>query len=149
MIQLTMKNSRSSTLQILPRSFTWRLVRNRNARITEPAPQYRLGSPSLNEGVMPPFMLPATCRMASSRPFQVFSLAMFSLKPSGKLLTLLWVVCSAASVGSDSIAVMPMARAEKKAIRSRSRKNLPTLLQRQIWYQMNSSSKKMQVNRPI
>jgi hypothetical protein len=45
---------------------------------------------------------------------------MFILKPWGKVLTLDWVVYSAAKAGSSRIAVMPIARTENSAIRPRS-----------------------------
>ena len=81
---------------------------------------------------MPPAIFPITCRTASRSPIQVFSPAMFILKPVGNLLTLDWVVCNAAKAGSSSIAVMPMASRENRAIRHRSPKKRLKPCQRQI-----------------
>ena len=77
-------------------------------------------------------MLPATCRMASSRPKMVFSLAMFSRKEVGNLFTLDWVVPRANRAGTVRIAVSPKAMAENRPMRSRSQKNFLIPPQRQI-----------------
>ena len=83
-----MKNSSIPSVQSFSRSLILGLVRLRQASMTVATPQYRFGRPSLKVGSRPPPMLPATCRMASSNPFQVLEDAIFSLKPWGNWFTL-------------------------------------------------------------
>ena len=132
MMKLTLKNSSNTTAQILSRSRTCFASRYSIIKKTLTIPQYTLGRPSLKFGSTEPPMLPATCRMASSRPFRLCSLEIFRRKPVGNLLTLDWVDWSAAKAGNSRTAVIPMARTEKKAIRTRSRKNFFQPPQRQI-----------------
>ena len=91
MMKLTWKNSSSPTAQHLSLRLMFFAIRYRNISRMLKMPQYTLGRPSLKVGSMLPPMFPATCRMASRSPLTVFSLAMFSRKPVGKLFTLDWV----------------------------------------------------------
>ena len=65
--------------------------------------------------------------MASRSPLMVFSLAMFSRKPVGKLFTLDWVVCRADNAGKVRMAVIPSASRENMAARLRESRRKASL----------------------